>query len=91
MASAFSDDGLRIARTAAQTTTDLKPAAYQDAMVGGLRMHQEVDVPIKAAMLRLGVMDEITGHMGTLDIPLPVKAPAEERASSHKLPQIEPD
>ena len=54
-------------------------------------MHQEVDVPINAAMLRLDVMDEVTGHLGTLNLPLAAKVPAEESASSHKLPQIEAD
>ena len=91
MASAFSDDGSSIARTAVQTTSDLKPAAYQDVLVGGLRMHQEVDVPVNAATLRLGVMDEIGRHLGTLELPLPVRAPAEETANSRKLPPIEPD
>lgn len=91
MASAFSDDGASVARAAVQVKSDLKPAAYQDALAGGLRMHQAVDVPVSAAVLRLGVMDEIAGHLGTLDITLPVKAPTEPSASSHKLPQVEPD
>ena len=91
MASAFADDGSSIARTAVQTTSDLKPTAYEDVLVGGLRMRQEVDVPVSAVTLRLGVMDEITRHLGTLELPLPVKAPAEETANSRKLPPIEPD
>jgi len=91
MASAFADDGSSIARTAVQTTSDLKPTAYEDVLVGGLRMRQEVDVPVSAVTLRFGVMDEITRHLGTLELPLPVKAPAEETANSRKLPPIEPD
>jgi len=91
MASAFADDGSSIARTAVQTTSDLKPTAYEDVLVGGLRMRQEVDVPVSAVTLRLGVMDEITRHLGTLELPLPVKAPEEETANSRTLPPIEPD
>jgi hypothetical protein len=91
MASAFADDGSSIARAAVQTTSDLKPAAYEDALVGGLRMHQELDVPVSAVTLRLGVMDEIAHHLGTLELPLPVKAPADQTANRRKLPPIEPD
>lgn len=92
MASAFSDDGSNMARTAVQTTSNLKPEVYRDVLVGGLRMHQEVDVPVSASSLRLGVMDEIARYLGTLDVPLPIKAPAAEMASStRKLPPIEPD
>lgn len=91
MASAFAEDGSSISRTAVKTSSDLKPSAYEDVLAGGLRMHQEVDVPLSAVTLRLGVMDEIAHHLGTLELPLPVKAPPEETANRRKLPPIEPD
>lgn len=92
MVSAFSEDGVNVVRTALQTTSDLKPAVYQDVLVGGLRMHQEVDVPVNASSLRVGVMDELSRHLGTLELLLPLKAPEDESAAAgRKLPRIEPD
>jgi hypothetical protein len=90
--SAFRDDGSNVARTAVQTTSDLKPSVYQDVIVGGLRMHQEVDVPVNAVSLRLGVMDELARHLGTVELPLPLKTPADESADrGRRLPPVEPD
>jgi hypothetical protein len=61
-------------------------------MSGGFRLHQEVDVPVAAATLRMGVQDAISGRIGTLEIPLPVKAPpGVEQSRSQRLPEIEPD
>lgn len=90
--SAFRDDGSNVARTAVQTTSDLKPSVYQDVIVGGLRMHQEVDVPVNAVSLRLGVMDELARHLGTVELPLPLKTPADESDDrGRRLPPVEPD
>jgi hypothetical protein len=90
--SAFNNDGSVATRAALQTTRDLKPAAYQDMIIGGLRMHQEVDVPVNAVSLRLGVLDELSRHLGTLELPLPLKAPPDDPATqTRRLPPIEPD
>jgi VWFA-related protein len=92
MISAFTDDGSNVTRAAFKTTSDLKPAAYRDMIIGGLRMHQEVDVPVNAVSMRLGVLDELSRHLGTLELPLPLKAPPDDPAThARKLPPIEPD
>ncbi len=92
MVSAFNDDGSIATRTAFKTTSDLKPAAYRDMIIGGLRMHQDVDVPANAVSLRLGVLDELSRHFGSLELPLPLKAPPDEVAArARALPSIEPD
>jgi hypothetical protein len=55
-------------------------------------LRQQVDVPLQAASMRLGVQDVLTGHMGTVEIPLPVKAPpGVEQSLAHVMPEIEPD
>jgi len=55
-------------------------------------MHHEIDVPIRAGSLRLGVEDESTTHIGTLDVPLPLKASPDGPALRAKTqPPIEPD
>jgi hypothetical protein len=55
-------------------------------------VHQEIDVPVKSITMRLGVEDAANSHLGTLEIPLPVKAPPETAAARrNSLPPIEPD
>jgi hypothetical protein len=93
MITAFDDDGNLVASQVSQMIADLKPETVQDVLVGGLRLHQEIDVPITSIAMRLGVEDTANSHLGTLEISLPVKPPpdaptAEARKS---LPPIEPD
>jgi len=92
MALAFDDNGNVVAKSALQTTSNLNSRTLQDAFVGGLRMHQEVDVPVAATSLRLGVVDELSRRMGTLELPLPLKAPPDEPSlRGRTLPQVEPN
>ena len=92
MVSAFADEGNVVASSGVQITRALNPTGYQEVMVGGFRMHQEIDVPMRAVSLRLGVQDESTTHVGTLDLPLPLKAPPDGPAIRAKTqPPIEPD
>ena len=89
---AFNDEGAIISHSAFRSTNDLKPPAYRDMLIGGFRMHQDVDVPANAVSLRLGVFDEHSRHLGTLELPLPLKAPPDDAAAqTRKLPPIEPD
>ena len=92
MITGFDDDEHLVARMVSTATSDLKPANYKDVMTGGFRMHQELDVPVSAVALRLGVEDGLTSHMGTLEIPLPVPVPPDvPRVMARSLPEIEPD
>jgi hypothetical protein len=93
MITAFSDDDRLVSSRVSTATSDLKPANYKDVMTGGFRLHQELDVPVDAVSLRLGVEDAASSHVGTLEIPLPVPVPPEapEQAATHQLPPIEPD
>jgi len=92
MVTSFDDDGTLRTNMVSRTATNLKPESYQEVAAGGLRLHQEVDVPIKAATLRIGVQDALSGRMGTIEIALPVKAvPGVEYGLLHSMPEIEPD
>jgi len=93
MITAFDDDGNTVATQVSQLTVDLKPEHVRDIMLGGLRLHQEIDLPVKSIAMRVGVEDTANSHIGTLEIPLPVKAPPEEPAAAARksLPPIEPD
>ncbi len=91
MVTAFDDDGKLLASQVAQTSSDLKPEALKEVMAGGLRMHQEIEVPVKCVSMRIGVEDVSNGHIGTLEIPLPVPAPPEVHEAGRRLPPVEPD
>jgi hypothetical protein len=92
MALAFDDNGNVLAKSAVHTSINLNSRTHQDVIVGGLRMHQQVDVPVAATSLRLGVEDELSRRLGTLELPLPLKAPPDEpRLRGRALPQVEPN
>lgn len=92
MVASFDADGTVRTSIGSHVNGDLKPDSYQDVMTGGFRLHQEVDVPVAAASLRMGVQDAISGRLGTIEVPLPVKAPpGVEQSRSQRLPEIEPD
>jgi VWFA-related protein len=88
---AFGETGTPLNRSAVEHSTTLNLKAYQDAVIGGLRAHQEFEVPASATSLRLGVIDLLSRHLGTLELPLPLTAPPEEaRFTQGKLPPVEP-
>jgi hypothetical protein len=92
MAASFASDGSMRTSIASHAKGDLGPAAYHDVLAEGFRMHQEMDVPLTASSLRVGVLDTTTGRMGTLEIRLPVPAlHGVEVSHTHRLPEIEPD
>ncbi|MGD0910688.1 MAG: VWA domain-containing protein [Terracidiphilus sp.] len=92
MAVAFGDKGAVLSQIAYESVGTLNSAAFKDTQIGGLRMHQEFEVPANAVSLRLGVVDVLSGHLGTLELPLPLSAPPEEaRLTKRRLPPIEPN
>jgi hypothetical protein len=92
MITAFDDEGHMGASQISQLDTDLKPEVLRDITAAGLRLHEEIDVPVKSVSMRLGVEDVANSHIGTIEIPLPVKAPPEEPMVARRaLPAIEPD
>ena len=92
MVVAFDGRGNLLAKGTLQITGNLDAMQYKNTLVAGMRMHQEIDVPLAATSLRLAVGDEINHHLGTLDIPLPLNPlPDEYGSNRHKLPPVEPD
>ena len=92
MATAFDEEGALVASQISQVAADLKPETFRDIQLGGVRVHQEIDVPLKSIALRLGVEDVADSHIGTLEIPLPVKAPPDAPAVALRgLPPVERD
>ena len=92
MVTSFNDDGTLRSSIISRAVSDLKPESFQEVRSGGLRFRQQLEVPVQASFMRLGVQDGLTGRMGTLEIPLPVKAlPGLEQSLSQRMPEIEPD
>jgi VWFA-related protein len=92
MAVAFGEKGAVLSQYASEAATTLNTAAFKDTQIGGLRTHQEFEVPASAASMRLGIVDVLSGHLGTLELPLPLSAPPEEtRVATRHLPPIEPN
>ncbi len=92
MVTAFDSEGKLIASQLSQSVGDLKPDVMKDIMAGGMRLHQEIDVPVTGTAMRLGVEDVSDSHVGTMEIRLPVPAPPESQESARRtLPPVEPD
>lgn len=92
MITSFDENGTLRTSIVSRAACDLTAGNYQEIQTGGLRLRQQVEVPVQAASMRLGVQDALTGHMGTMEIPLPVKIPPGiDQSFAHKMPEIEPD
>ena len=92
MVASFDHEGKPLAGVSKVGSSDLKSDVYKDVMSGGVRVHQEVDVPTAAASLRIGIQDQLSNYVGTVDISLPVPAPPDvPRKAKNQLPEIEPD
>jgi VWFA-related protein len=89
MVTAFDEGGTLVASQIARTKAAFNPEAMKDVVAGGVRMHQEIEVPAKSTTMRLGVEDLSNGHIGTIEIPLPVPPPPE--VARRSLPAMEPD
>jgi hypothetical protein len=92
MVASFDSEGTMLTGISHVGISNLEPAAYQDMINGEFRLHQEVDVPVEAVSLRLGIQDQMSNHLGTIEIPLPVPSPPDApRRIKHTLPEIEAD
>jgi VWFA-related protein len=92
MVTSFNSEGQMLTGIAEVGRSNLDLVVYKDVIRGDFHVHQEVDVPVEAASLRLGIQDQINNHLGTIEIPLPVPPlPNTPRHIKDPLPEIEPD
>ena len=92
MIASFDHDGRPLAGVSSVGMSDLQPEVYKDALSGGVRVHQEVDVPVAATSIRIGIQDQLSNYVGTIDVSLPIPAPPDlPRKVKNQLPEIEPD
>jgi hypothetical protein len=72
--------------------SDLSSEVYKKIVNSEIGFQEEVDVPVDAISMRLGVMDQMASHLGTVDVPLPVPVdPTAPKVAKNRLPEIEPD
>jgi len=54
----------------------LPPAVYQSMLTGGVKVHQDIDLPATGQyILRVGVHDQTTDRVGAVEIPVTVPMP----------------
>jgi VWFA-related protein len=92
MVTSFNSAGEMLTGIAEEGRSNLDPEVYKNVIGGDFHVHQEVDVPVEATSLRLGIQDQTRNHLGTVEIPLPVPPlPNTPRRIKDPLPEIEPD
>lgn len=90
MVTSFDSEGKMLTGISNLGTSDLQTSAYKQMIAGEFRVHQEMDVPVAAASLRIGIQDQMSSHLGTLDVALPVPR-VPEVSPTAALPEVEPD
>ncbi len=92
MFTSFADESRMLTALSTVARSDLQPDVYKRIMNGTIGFQQELDIPVDATSIRLGVQDQMSTHLGTVDVPLPVPPdPNTPRIAKNKLPEIEPD
>jgi hypothetical protein len=91
MVTSFDREGKMLTGVSGAGTREVQAAAYEKLMAGEFGIQQEIDVPVEAASLRIGIQDQMSNRLGTVDIPLPVPPDPELRSVRNALPEIEPD
>ncbi len=92
MITSFGPEGRMLAGMSTLARSDLSSEVYKKIANGEVGFEEEVDVPVDAISMRLGVMDQMASHLGTVDVPLPVPVdPTAPKVAKNRLPEIEPD
>jgi VWFA-related protein len=70
-AAAFDADSIMLNGTVSDATVD-SATTPEASKTGVFRVRQQIEVPVKAAWIRIGVRDKLTNRMGTLEVQLPL-------------------
>ena len=92
MIMSYGTEGRVLAGMSTNARSDLSGEVYKKIVKGEIGFQEEVDVPVEATSMRLGVQDQFASHLGTVDVPLPVPVdPDAPKVAKNRLPEIEPD
>ncbi|MEO6816746.1 MAG: VWA domain-containing protein [Edaphobacter sp.] len=71
----FDDDGNTIDGIRTKVQDVINPKRYEQIWSGAYQLLQRIEIPLTAASMRIGVRDRGTGHIGSMELRLPL-APA---------------
>jgi VWFA-related protein len=92
MISSFGSEGRMLTGMSTLARSDVAAEVYKKIANGDVGFQEEVDVPLEARSMRLGLQDQMANHLGTVDVPLPVPVdPTTPKVARNRLPEIEPD
>lgn len=92
MVASFDRDGNTLSVLSSVGTRQLQKSDYDKTIAKGFGVQQEVDIPVEAASVRIGIQDQMSNHLGTVDIPLPVPPdPAFVQSAQNPMPELEKD
>jgi VWFA-related protein len=92
MATSFNGEGRMLTGVSSLGTRELPAAEFAKIAEGRFGVQSEINVPLEATSIRLGLQDQMSNRLGTVEIPLPVPADPElQGAAKNSLPPIEPD
>lgn len=92
MATSFNREGRMLTGVSMMGTRELAPAEFARIAEGRFGVQSEIDVPLEATSIRLGLQDQMSNRLGTVEIPLPVPPDPElQHEAKSSLPPVEPD
>jgi VWFA-related protein len=92
MATSFNVEGRMLTGVSSVGTRELPAAEFAKIAEGRFGVQCEIDVPLEATSIRLGLQDQMSNRLGTVEIPLPVPPDPEMQGGAKSiLPPIEPD
>lgn len=74
----YDDDGLTLNGLRTKIQDAIQPARWALMATGGYHVPMSVLIPVQARSLRLAVRDQSTGHLGSLEVTLPLAKEAPE-------------
>jgi VWFA-related protein len=74
VAVAYDRDGERLNSVDKAFTVNMNEDQYKQVMQKGLQIHQQIDLPAGEVYLRAGVHDLVSDRVGSVEVPLMVKA-----------------
>lgn len=92
MVASFDRDGNMLSVLSSLGTRQLQQSEYEKTIAKEFGVQQEVDIPADAASIRIGIQDQMSNHLGTVDIPLPVPPdPTLVQSAKNPMPELEKD